>query len=1625
MPALKAGKTYLYGTASILRDSTGNIVGAIESIRDITESKRAEEALRESEERFSSIFRASPVGTTITHLSNGRFADVNDAWLSLFGYARDEVVGKDPLELGIWVDPEDRKKTVELLQTQGMIRDAEMQFRRKSGEIVDVLASGEVIELAGTRYMLGLMHDITARKRTEEALRESEERFSSFFRTSPVGTTITSLSDGRIADVNDAWLGLFGYTRDEIVGKAPLELGLWVDPEDRVNTLELLQRQGRVRDFELQFRRKSGEILDVLGSGEVIELAGTRYMLGLVHDITERKRAEEALRESEDRFSSFFRASPVGTTILRLAGNRFTDVNDAFLELLGYTREEVIGSGPLEMGIWVDPEDRKKMIDLLQMHGGVRDFETRFCRKSGDIIDVQFSAEVIELAGISYVLGLTHDITERKMAEEALRVSEKRFYGFFRATPVGTSITRLSDGRYVDVNDAWLGLFGYSREEVVGRNPLDLGMWVDPEDRGKLLEVLQERGRMQDFETRFRRKSGEVLDVLASAEVIELAGVNYILGLTHNITERRRALEALERSEWEKTILNEIANVFLTSTDDKMYEEVLEVILKALNCRHGIFGYIGDDGELIIPSLTREMWSECRVEGKSIVFPPHVWGDSIWGEAIKERKPFSSDGPFKIPPGHLHVYNFLTVPVVFMDKTIGLTSAANKEGGFTSEDKAILERIAGSISPILNARLQRDRQELERKRAEEALRESETSLRQIIDLVPHKIFVKDQDGKYLLANKMCAEFYDTTAGELIGKCHADFHPDEGQLQNMLRDDREVMTKGESKFIAEEPFTDARGNLHYLQTTKVPFHTPGNGTPAVLGVSMDITGIKRAGEVLRESEAKYRLISENTGDVIWQYDLNAGRYAYISPSIRRILGYAPEEIVGQSMGRFLSDESRRYVKKRLPEIIAALAAGDESARVTSHNLELLHKDGSIVHTEVVATLLEDAESRACALVGVSRDITEKLHAEEVLRESEAKYRLISENTGDVIWQYNLDADRFVYVSPSSQQLTGYVAEECQGQTMEAFITPESMQYVRKALPKFIMALTAGDESARVSTHQVDMLRKDGSVVHSEVVTTLLQNEEGRVCGLVGVSRDITEQLRAEEALRESERRFRALFDAMMEGVAQHEMVYDERGMPVDYRFVSTNPAFEKHTGLKSEEVIGQLGSKIFGLGKAAHLQRFARVASSGRPDSFETYSPHLDRHFDISVTSPKQGSFVTVFENITERKHAEEERKALEARLAHAQKLEAIGTLAGGIAHDFNNILQPMMGYTEMALNELSPSNPLRDNLAQVLNASLRAKDLVRQILTISRSTQEQPRTPIDISSIIKEALKLLRSSLPTSIEIRQNIRNGVALADATQIHQMLMNLCTNAAHAMDDKGVLEVSLSPVDLSESDLAAQHIVDLKPGPYLKLSVSDTGTGMDKATLEHIFDPYFTTKEVGKGSGLGLAVVHGIVKRHEGAITVRSEPGKGTTFCVYIPRIEAAAEIPVETPHEASTGTERILLLDDDPVIVEMGTAILGQLGYKVTAETDSFHALELFSAGPDEFDLIITDYTMPNLTGMDFIKEVRRIRPGMPVMLCTGFSEKVTPETIKDLGIELLMKPYGVRQISEVVRRVLDG
>ncbi len=401
------------------------------------------------------------------------------------------------------------------------------------------------------------------------------------------------------------------------------------------------------------------------------------------------------------------------------------------------------------------------------------------------------------------------------------------------------------------------------------------------------------------------------------------------------------------------------------------------------------------------------------------------------------------------------------------------------------------------------------------------------------------------------------------------------------------------------------------------------------------------------------------------------------------------------------------------------------------------------------------------------------------------------------------------------------------------------------------------------------------------------------------------------------------------------------------------------------------------------------------------------------------------SMIGTVQDITERKQAEEKRSQLEEQLRQAQKMESIGTLAGGIAHDFNNILGIIVGNTELAMVDVPEGNPVRYNLEEVHKASLRARDMVKQILRFSRQTEQEAK-PIRISPIIEESLNLLRSSIPTTIEIRKNIspHADTILGDPTQINQILMNLCTNAVHAMrENDGLLEVCLKNMTICEKDIIRYH--DLSPGKYVVLTVSDTGQGLEPELIDRIFDPYFTTKEVGEGTGMGLAVVHGIVNNHNGTIYVYSEPGKGTTFNVYFPLIERQTECESTSLGPLRTGTERILFVDDEESLADLGKRSLQHLGYEVTVRTNSIKALEAFKAQPDNYDLLLTDMTMPSMTGKDLAQKVLRIRPGFPIILCTGFSETITKEKAEQIGIKtLVMKPLVMRDLAETIRQVLD-
>ena len=405
---------------------------------------------------------------------------------------------------------------------------------------------------------------------------------------------------------------------------------------------------------------------------------------------------------------------------------------------------------------------------------------------------------------------------------------------------------------------------------------------------------------------------------------------------------------------------------------------------------------------------------------------------------------------------------------------------------------------------------------------------------------------------------------------------------------------------------------------------------------------------------------------------------------------------------------------------------------------------------------------------------------------------------------------------------------------------------------------------------------------------------------------------------------------------------------------------------------------------------------------------------------VRKTKSKEGEIILegLMEDVTQ-------IRKMEAQLQQSQKLEAIGTLSGGIAHDFNNILSSIIGFTELSLDEVEHGTTLQNNLTEVLKAGNRARDLIKQIMTFSRKG-EQERKPVQINPLIIETVRMLRSAIPTNIEIEEHITPEMLTIDAnpTQMNQVMVNLVTNASHAIHENGIIEIGLEAVSLDES--IKNSYPDLLPGRYAKIFVSDNGCGIAKENLGLIFDPYFTTKDPDRGTGLGLAGVHGIVKTHGGHISVYSEVGKGTSFNVYFPIVDKTEKLQKTAEDPIPTGNERILLVDDEQVILDLGEKTLKQLGYDVVVKNGGVEALTLFRADPDRFDLVITDMTMPKMTGDQLARELMKVRPNIPVILCTGFSSKISREQAKEIGIKAYaMKPLARREMAITVRNVLDG
>ena len=894
--------------------------------------------------------------------------------------------------------------------------------------------------------------------------------------------------------------------------------------------------------------------------------------------------------------------------------------------------------------------------------------------------------------------------------------------------------------------------------------------------------------------------------------------------------------------------------------------------------------------------------------------------------------------------------------------------------------------------------------ELEKRIAElekkvDQLNKEKEDYRTLFDSILFGVQEIDSRGTIQYSNAGDHRIHGYEKGELVGRSVLDFFETKAEKEQLVKyfqnlvQEQPVPTPWFSRDKRKDgEFVDLRIDWNYKrdQDGKVV---------GFISLVTDITEKMKLQKDLQESQTKFQSIFEHSPLAIMCTDEN-GTITTCNDRAVKLFGAPREKLIGFSY--------KNIKNKDMGNAIATVLTGKKSR----FEGEYLTVTGDVL-TDMRANFSPsfNSDNEVSGVIGIFEDISESKKVERDLKESEEKYSKIFNSEIDAISIFDAETREIIDCNEAFLKLYGYSrAEVLQLKTDDISAEPE------KTASSIKNAAMKGDTRIRRRRHK----KKDGTRIIVDIASGPFMLHGRKV--MFARLHDITKHVRDEEALHESEERFRIAFLTSPDSININKM---------DGTYVEINKGFAELTGYSREDVIGKSSIDINIWDDQEDRKTLVEgLQKSSRFENMEAQFRMKDGSLKTGLLSASviqlhgEPHILSITKDISASKKVEREKEKLEAQLRQVYKMEAIGTMAGGIAHDFNNILTVILGNADLARYVNKDDGPAKAYIDRILEAADRAKEMVRQILAFSRKAK-LALVLIKPHMVFTETLTLLRATIPSTIEIRQNFSPECRTikADPTQLNQIMMNLSTNAVYAMDENGLLDVSLQEVELSEKD--TKYKKHLKPGPYAMLTVTDTGKGMSNEVMERIFDPFFTTKKFGEGTGMGLSVVHGIVESHGGMISAESTPGKGTTFRLYFPIIDETAEQVNKTSPVHYKGNERILLIDDEESLVEIGAEILGLLGYRVTAKTNSLEAFEAFKTNPDNFDLVITDQTMPNMSGTELAVELLKIRSDISIVLCTGYSSKISDDMIKEIGIaDYFMKPFDAEQLALIVRKTLD-
>ena len=871
----------------------------------------------------------------------------------------------------------------------------------------------------------------------------------------------------------------------------------------------------------------------------------------------------------------------------------------------------------------------------------------------------------------------------------------------------------------------------------------------------------------------------------------------------------------------------------------------------------------------------------------------------------------------------------------------------------------------------------------ESKRAAEAVRASEEQYRAIFNASADALVLWNSELKRVDVNPAYERLYGFAREEVLNATYPDHLP----LEYVERR-RELVrrTLAGEPCQAELEAVRKNGERFHIEVRTIPIRH--RGEPHVLAIVRDITARKRAEEALKSSEEQYRAIFNASVDGLLLWDADH-RIVDVNEAFLSLHGYHRDELIGATHPVFIPPELERECSVLLPKILAGTPCRLEA--------RTRRKDGTAFDVEIHGIPMQ-YQGRPHVLI-IVRDVTEAKRAEERLRASEQRYRLLFEMESDAILVVDAESLRLLDANRAAESLWGYGRAELLAMTAvdlsaEPASTRESIQ----------------SPEGRIHIPLRYHRRRDGTVFPVEITSNRFFLDGRKI--VITTARDITARKIADEALRASEEQYRAIFDATADALVLRD---------TEFRIVDVNAAYCSMSGYAREEVLGADHVVANPLAIDGHIKALHQKALVGEPIQFEAEWVRKDGARSevevrgVPIQHRERPHVLYIGRDIAARKRAEAERNALEAQLRQAQKMEAIGQLTGGIAHDFNNILTSIVGYVTLAAERdcTASDAKLAGYLEQATRSCRRARDLIQQMLTFSRG-QRSERRPVDLNKLVAESARLLHSSMPATLDLQTTNGGSVppVSLDPVQAEQVLLNLCINARDALQGHGRVQIGVRHTRHAAVCASCKGLVD---GEFVELTVSDNGSGIAPEVMERIFEPFFSTKEVGKGSGMGLAMVHGIVHDHGGHLIVETRPGEGATFRALFPLLEGESTDP---EHETLTGFApaavrkalrgRVLLVDDEEMVRGFMRELLEGWGLEVAAARDGKEAREAFARAPEDYDLVITDQTMPRLTGMELARELLALRPALPVILYSGYADAITDAQVQAVGIRALVR-----------------